>query len=89
MFRVAETPCKLYKETKVGTMPLNSPECFGRADDRFLFTSRATGVLVQHRHTSGTWRDCTGDGSRPASNSISSFRPPEAPTVTEKLLRPL
>lgn len=28
------------------------------------------GVLIQYRHVTGTWRDCTGDKIRPASNSI-------------------
>lgn len=32
------------------------------------------GVLIQHRHVTGTWRDCSGVKNRPASNSFSSFR---------------
>lgn len=62
-------------------MPLNSPGLtyLGRADEynQFLTNSRAMGVLIQYRHITGTRRDCIGDKSRPASNSVFSFRLPD------------
>lgn len=74
--------CKLLKGTEtVVTMPLNPPECtcLGMADEYYQFPStlRAMGVLIQYRHITGTWRDCLGDKSRPASNSIFSFSLPD------------
>lgn len=76
-------------------MPLNPPEWTRRAEtyDWLLLTLRSMGVLIQYRHITGTWRYCMGDKSRPASNSILSFRQPDGrgfsslprtQTITEK-----
>lgn len=56
---------------------------FGRVDenDQFLFTSRTTGVLIQHKDTTGTRKDLMGVLGRQASNTIFSFRLPDVVDV--------